>query len=95
MSFTGIPAIQEEGSTIFGSRWISVQEIEARDPSEARHRGEELKEMVIKELHDEIAHHALLKATYEQVARRSQWRGMYVDVEKWVKSCDECQRRST
>ena len=54
---------------------------------------EELKEMVIKELHDEMGHRGV-KATYEQAARRYQWKGMYVDVEKWVKSCDECQRRS-
>jgi hypothetical protein len=33
------------------------------------------------------------KATYDQISRRYQWRGMYQDVVEWVKTCDECQRR--
>ena len=48
---------------------------------------------VMKELHEEIGHRGV-KATYEHLARRYQWRGMYVDVDQWVKSCEFCQKRA-
>ena len=32
--------------------------------------------------------------TFEHVSRRYQWKGMWEDVSDFVKSCDECQRRS-
>ena len=48
---------------------------------------------IIKELHDENGHPGQ-KATYNQVAQRYQWRGMYSDVVEWVKTCDECQNRA-
>ena len=48
---------------------------------------------VIEGLHDEIGHRGRV-ATFEHVRRRYQWKGMYTDVEEWVKTCEECQRRS-
>ena len=34
------------------------------------------------------------QGTYDQLRRRYQWKGMYDDVVKYVKSCEECQSRS-
>src|SRR5438552_10547659 len=48
---------------------------------------------VIKALHDELGHRSR-QPTYEQVSRRYQWPGMYEDVDKYVKSCEECKRRA-
>ena len=53
----------------------------------------EQREEILKELHDESGHRGS-KATYNQVSRRYQWKGMYDDVVKYVKSCEECQRRA-
>jgi hypothetical protein len=48
---------------------------------------------VIRELHDEIGHRGK-QSTYDHVSRRYQWKNMYADVEKWVKTCERCQRRA-
>ena len=48
---------------------------------------------VVEGSHDEIGHRGRV-ATFEHVRRRYQWKGMYTDVEEWVKTCEECQRRS-
>jgi hypothetical protein len=48
---------------------------------------------VIKALHDELGHRGR-PTTYDQIARRYQWAGMYEDVAAYVKSCEECQRRA-
>ena len=47
----------------------------------------------MKELHDEVGHRGR-NATFEQVKRRYQWKGMFEDVSEWVKTCEEYQRRS-
>src|SRR5215472_14552083 len=47
----------------------------------------------IRQLHDECGHRGI-RPTFEQVARRYQWRGMWEDVKEFCKTCDECQRRS-
>ena len=48
---------------------------------------------IISRIHDELGHPGQ-KATYNQIAKRYQWRGMYNDTTEWVKTCDECQKRS-
>ena len=48
---------------------------------------------VIREQHEETGHRGL-KGTFDRISRRYQWKGMYSDVDEWVKSCEECQRRS-
>ena len=47
---------------------------------------------ILMEMHDEKGHMGQ-KATYNLVAKRYQWKGMYVDVMEWVKRCEECQKR--
>jgi RNase H-like domain found in reverse transcriptase/Integrase zinc binding domain/Reverse transcriptase (RNA-dependent DNA polymerase) len=47
----------------------------------------------LEELHDEKGHMGK-KATYNLISKRYQWKGMYSDVAEWVKTCDECQKRS-
>src|SRR5437763_13351270 len=32
-------------------------------------------------------------ATYEKIKERYYWKGMYKDIEEYVKTCDACQRR--
>lgn len=54
-------------------------------------REQKLKVMV--ELHDEAGHRGRV-ATYDTIKRHYQWKGMYADVEEWVKTCVECQKRS-
>lgn len=48
---------------------------------------------VIRGLHDEIGHRGRL-ATYNQVQRRYQWKGIWGDVVEYVKSCEQCQKRA-
>jgi transposase InsO family protein len=48
---------------------------------------------VIKALHDDIGHRGK-DATFQQVRRRYQWKGLYEDVAEYCKTCEECQRRS-
>src|SRR5271170_1752861 len=47
----------------------------------------------MRELHNEVRHWRR-NATFEQVKRRYQWKGMFEDVDEWVKTCEKCQRRS-
>jgi len=49
------------------------------------------KEEAMKDLHDEVEHGGR-NATFEQVKRRYQWKGMFEDMSEWVKTCEECQR---
>lgn len=53
----------------------------------------EQRQEILRELHDEIRHRGQ-QGTYNQLHRRYQWKEMYNDVVKYVKSCEECQRRS-
>ena len=48
---------------------------------------------VLCELHDEHGHRGQ-QVTYDQLHWRFQWKDMYNDVVKYVKSYEECQRRS-
>jgi Integrase zinc binding domain len=48
---------------------------------------------IVRECQGEISHRGK-GATFEHVKRRYQWKGMYEDVEKWVKTCEDCQRRA-
>ena len=48
---------------------------------------------ILRELHDETGHRGR-QETYDQMHRRYQWKEMYNDVVNYVKSCEECQRRS-
>jgi Integrase zinc binding domain len=44
-------------------------------------------------LHDEGGHHGP-QTIYKNVSRRYQWKCMHDDILKYVKSCEECQRRA-
>jgi len=48
---------------------------------------------IIQQLHDESGHRDK-KGTYQKVALQYWWKGLYCNVEKWVKTCQECQKRS-
>jgi len=48
---------------------------------------------IMSQLHDESGYRGK-KGSYEKVALRYWWKGLYRDVEKWVKTCEECQKRS-
>jgi len=48
---------------------------------------------IMSQLPDESGHRGK-KVSYEKVALRYWWKGLYRDVEKWVKTCEECQKRS-
>ena len=47
----------------------------------------------IRQLHDECGHCGI-RPTFEQLARRYQWQGMWEDVKEFCQTCEECQRRS-
>jgi hypothetical protein len=53
----------------------------------------EEREKIMREMHDENGHLGQ-KATYNLIAKRYQWKGMYGDVVEWIKTCDECQKRA-
>jgi hypothetical protein len=48
---------------------------------------------IIRDIHDEIGHKGRV-TTFEKIRKRYQWRGMYEDIAEWIKTCEECQRRS-
>jgi len=48
---------------------------------------------IIQQLHDESGHRGK-KGIYQKIALRYWWKGLYRDVEKCVKTCEECQKRS-
>lgn len=54
--------------------------------------GDANKKAIIRELHDESGHRKR-EGTYRKVADRYWWDGMYTDVVRYIKSCDECQFR--
>ena len=44
--------------------------------------------------HDhEISAHFGIQTTYEKIKERYYWKGMLKDIETYIKSCDQCQRR--
>jgi hypothetical protein len=55
---------------------------------------EEEQKNIMQQLHEESGHRGK-KGTYEKIALRYWWKGLYRDVEKWVKTCEECQKRAT
>jgi len=48
---------------------------------------------IIQQLQDESGHRGK-KGTYQKIVLRYWWKGLYCDVEKEVKTCEECQKRS-
>jgi transposase InsO family protein len=48
---------------------------------------------VLRACHDELGHKGI-EATEKNVSHRFWWKGFRADVEKWVKSCVACQKRS-
>jgi len=48
---------------------------------------------IMSQLHDESGHRGK-QGSYEKVVLRYWWKGLYRDVEKWVKTYKECQKRS-
>jgi hypothetical protein len=48
---------------------------------------------VLHACHDQLGHKGV-EATDKNVSHRFWWKGMHADVEKWVKSCVACQKRS-
>jgi len=49
---------------------------------------------IIRQLHDGSGHRGT-KETYGKTALRYWWKGLYRDIEQWVKTCEECQKRAT
>ena len=41
----------------------------------------------------EIGAHFGVEATYNKIAERYYWKGMYKDIKEYIKYCDACQRR--
>ena len=48
---------------------------------------------IMRDIHDEVGHRGR-GSTFDQIKRKYQWKGMYTDVEEWVKTCEYCQRRA-
>ncbi|GES74587.1 gypsy retrotransposon integrase-like protein 1-like [Rhizophagus clarus] len=45
-------------------------------------------------MHDyELSAHFGIKATYNKIREKYYWKGMFKDIELYVKSCDNCQKR--
>ena len=55
---------------------------------------DEAQQEILWELHDESGHRGR-EATFRRIADRYFWEGMWRVVDKYVKSCDECQKRSS
>src|SRR5437660_522519 len=54
--------------------------------------GGEEKEEVLRRLHDESGHRGR-DGTYQKVKLRYWWDGLYGDVDRYIRSCVECQKR--
>ena len=50
------------------------------------------KQRILANLHDESGHRGR-DATYTKVKNRFYWKGLYTDVDKFVQSCEQCQKR--
>lgn len=48
---------------------------------------------ILQECHDRLLHRGR-EATYKQIAEKYVWKSMFADVERYVATCDECQKRS-
>ena len=48
---------------------------------------------IIREMHDKGGHRGT-KGTYTKVALRYWWKGLYRDIDKWLKTCRQCQLRA-
>jgi len=48
---------------------------------------------IIQQMHDESGHRGK-KGTYQKIALRYWWKGHYRDVERWITTCESCQKRS-
>src|SRR5579862_3314307 len=66
---------------------------EARDAPTVSSRTPRAASTAIRDFHDEGGHRGT-QTTYENVARRYQWKGMWDDVTSYVKTCEECQKRA-
>ena len=53
----------------------------------------EIQQKIMKALHEELGHRGVTE-TYRRIKLRYWWEGMKKMVKKWVKSCENCQRRS-
>ena len=51
------------------------------------------KQRILANLHDESGHRRR-DSTYTKVRNRFYWKGLYTDVDKFVQSCEQCQRES-
>jgi len=47
---------------------------------------------ILQDLHDESGHR-VRDATYNKVKNRFHWKGLYRDVDRFVQSCEKCQKR--
>ena len=52
-----------------------------------------LKNAILQEVHNKLGHLGV-KKTFDRVRTRFYWPGYEQDVERWVKQCDQCQRRN-
>ena len=50
------------------------------------------KEEVLRQLHDESGHRGR-DGTYEKARLRYYWDGLYRDIDRYIRSCEECQKR--
>ena len=50
-------------------------------------------EMILKQLHNDSGHLAVHRIT-EKVKERFYWPGYEADIERWVKECQQCQKRN-
>ena len=50
------------------------------------------KQRILANLHDESGHRGRY-ATYTKVRNRFYWKGLYTDIDKFVQSCEQCQKK--
>lgn len=53
----------------------------------------ESRERILKACHDQLGHRGR-EATFHQISERYTWERLYSQVEAYIKSCEECQKRS-
>ncbi|XP_046393726.1 uncharacterized protein LOC124161448 [Ischnura elegans] len=72
---------------------IEASENESSEVETREQISKERKEEILREIHDSpVGGHQGMNRTYERVKLYHKWPGMKSDVEKYIRSCDKCQK---
>lgn len=94
MSTSEFRKFRQHALNFFVRRGHLFRRASKRNPARRVVDGDERREMILKELHDDSGHRGR-EATYRRVADRYWWNQLWEDVRRYIKTCYECQLRDS